>query len=74
MELLLALGRGNDLILRCDDPILLKHFRMDIRIKGGKKDSSLSLFHDYRRDVLFELFNSYNDVIDGLLLALFESA
>jgi hypothetical protein len=74
MELLLALGRGNNLILRCDDPILLEHFYINIRIKGGEKDLSLNLFYNHKRDILFELFDSYNDVIDGLLLALFESA
>jgi hypothetical protein len=62
------------LVSRCDDPILLKHFRTDIRIEGGEKDPSLSLFYDHKRDILFELFDNYNDVVDGLLLALFKSA
>jgi hypothetical protein len=74
MELLLALGRGNDLVPRYDGPILLKHFRTDIHIEGGEKDLSLSFFHSHRRDVLFKLFDSCDDVTDGLLLALFESA
>jgi hypothetical protein len=73
-ELLLALGRDNDLVSRYNSPILLKYFRADIHIKGGKKDPSLSFFHSHRRDVLFELFNSCDDVADGLLLALFKSA
>jgi hypothetical protein len=47
---------------------------MDIRIEGGEKDLSLSLFYSHKRDVLLKLFNSYNNVIDNLLLALFESA
>jgi hypothetical protein len=47
---------------------------MDIHIEGGEKDSSLNLFHSHKRDVLFELFDGYDDVTDGLLLALFESA
>jgi hypothetical protein len=69
-----VLDRGNDLVSKCDGPILLKHFHINIRIEGGKKDLSLSLFHSHRRDVLFKLFDSYDDVIDSLLLALFKSA
>jgi hypothetical protein len=62
------------LVSRCNSPILLKHFRADIHIESGEKDPSLSFFHDHKRDVLFELFDSCDDVADGLLLALFESA
>jgi hypothetical protein len=74
IELLLALGRGNDLVPGYNGPILFEHFRADIHIEDGEKDPSLSFFHGYKRDVLFELFNSCDDVADGLLLALFESA
>jgi hypothetical protein len=74
MELLLALDRGNDLVPEYNDSILLEHFHADIYIEGGEKDLSLGFFHDYKRDILFELFNNYDDVADGLLLALFESA
>jgi hypothetical protein len=74
MKLLLALGWGNDLVLRYNGSILLKHFRTNIRIKSGEKDLSLSLFYSYKRDVLFELFDDYNNIIDGLLLTLFKSA
>jgi hypothetical protein len=74
MELLLTLDRDNDLIPKYDDPILLKHFYIDIHIEGDEKDLSLSLFHSHRRDVLLKLFNSYDDIINGLLLALFKSA
>jgi hypothetical protein len=74
MELLLALGRGNDLVPKYNSSILLEHFRVDIHIEGGEKDSSLSFFYSYKRDILFKLFNSYNNVTDGLLLALFKSA
>jgi hypothetical protein len=74
MELLLTLDRGNNLVSRYNDLILLKHFYIDIRIKGGEKDPSLSLFYNYKRNVLFKLFDSYDDVIDDLLLALFENA
>jgi hypothetical protein len=74
MELLLALGRGNNLVPGCNGPILFEHFRADIHIEGGEKDPSLSFFHGYRRDVLFELFDGCDDVADGLLLALFKSA
>jgi hypothetical protein len=74
MKLLLALDRGNNLVFRYNSSILLKHFCANIYIEGGEKDLSLSFFHSYRRDVLFELFNSYDDIADGLLLTLFESA
>jgi hypothetical protein len=62
------------LVPRYNSSILLKHFRADIHIKDGEKDLSLDFFHDYKRDILFKLFNSYDDVADGLLLTLFESA
>jgi hypothetical protein len=62
------------LVLKYNGPILLKHFHTDIYIEGGEKDPSLSFFHDHKRDVLFKLFNSCDDVADGLLLALFKSA
>jgi hypothetical protein len=62
------------LILRYNSPILLEHFRADIYIKGGEKDLSLNFFHSYKRDILFELFDSYDNVADDLLLTLFESA
>jgi hypothetical protein len=73
-ELLLTLGRGNDLVPEYNDPTLLEHFRADIYIEGGEKDLSLGFFYSYKRDVLFELFNGCDNVADGLLLALFESA
>jgi hypothetical protein len=74
MKLLLAWGRGNNLILKYDDPILLKHFYIDIRIEGDEKDLSLNLFYSYRRDIIFELFNNYDNVTNDLFLALFKSA
>jgi hypothetical protein len=62
------------LVPRYNGPILLKHFRADIHIEGGEKDPSLGFFYGHKRDILFELFNSCDDIADGLLLALFESA
>jgi hypothetical protein len=69
-----ALSRGNNLVPKCNSPILLEHFRADIHIEDGEKDPSLSFFHSHKRDVLFKLFDSCDDVADGLLLALFKSA
>jgi hypothetical protein len=62
------------LVPGCNSPILLEHFRADIYIESGEKDPSLSFFHDHKRDILFKLFNDYDDVADSLLLALFKSA
>jgi hypothetical protein len=57
-----------------NDPILLEHFRADIHIEGGEKDPSLGFFYSHKRDILFELFDSCDNVADSLLLALFKSA
>jgi hypothetical protein len=74
MKLLLALGQDNDLVPRCNNLILLEYFHANIHIKSDEKDLNLSFFYSYKRDVLFELFNDYDDVADDLLLTLFESA